>query len=147
MKLFSPQVPLSALQTHLIAGATFVFLAIIATYPLSLHLGNGVVSPSDPLLASWDIAWIAHQLTDAPLQLFDANIFHPLSRTLAFDDLFLGETFLVYPILVATGNPILAHNLATLLSFALCGFTMYLYCPTRSGTNWQKINLHFRTAL
>ncbi|HEX4929724.1 MAG TPA: hypothetical protein VFV62_03370, partial [Gaiellaceae bacterium] len=44
----------------------------------------------DPLLETWQIAWIGHALLHAPLDLWQANTFWPLRDTLAFSDALVG---------------------------------------------------------
>ncbi|HSR31304.1 MAG TPA: hypothetical protein VLY63_12125, partial [Anaerolineae bacterium] len=80
----------------------------------------------DALLNVWITAWDGHQLLNDPLHLFDANIFHPYSRTLAYSELLLGNAVLALPITAAAGNPVLGYNVALLLSFVLSGFGTYL---------------------
>jgi hypothetical protein len=93
---------------------------------LSLHLDNAVEDRQDALLNVWITAWDGHQLLSDPLHLFDANIFHPYPRTLAYSELLLGNALLALPITAATGNPVLGYNVALLLSFFLSGFGTYL---------------------
>ena len=74
----------------------------------------------------WITAWDGHQLLSDPVHLFDANIFAPYPRTLAYSELLLGNGLLALPLTAATGNPVLGYNLALLLSFVLSGFGTYL---------------------
>ena len=66
-----------------------VAAAIAVTWPLALHLANGVTDFGDPLLNSWILAWDAHALATSPRHLFDANIFYPESWTLAYSETLL----------------------------------------------------------
>ena len=58
------------------------------------HLAAGDARPAtlsrndngDAQLNEWILAWVAHQLPRAPLQLFQANIFYPAQDTLAFSE-------------------------------------------------------------
>jgi hypothetical protein len=104
----------------------FVLVSILFTYPLVLHLADAVEDRQDALLNVWITAWDGHQLLTAPLDLFDANIFYPYPRTLAYSELLLGNGLLALPITAATGNPVLSYNLALLLSFVLSGWGTYL---------------------
>jgi hypothetical protein len=104
----------------------FALLSLVLTYPLALHLADAVEDRQDALLNVWITAWDGHQLLNDPLHLFDANIFAPYPRTLAYSELLLGNGLLALPITAATGNPVLGYNVALLLSFVLSGFGTYL---------------------
>jgi hypothetical protein len=104
----------------------FIILSLVFTYPLPLHLGSAVEDRQDALLNVWITAWDGHQLLADPLHLFDANIFHPYPRTLAYSELLLGNALLALPLSAATGNPVLGYNVALLLSFALSALGAYL---------------------
>ena len=104
----------------------FVVLSLVLTYPLALHLADAVEDRQDALLNVWITAWDGHQLLSDPLDLFDANIFHPYPRTLAYSELLLGNGLLSLPVTAASGNPVLGYNVALLLSFLLSGFGTYL---------------------
>ncbi len=104
----------------------FIVLSLVLTYPLSLHLPDAVEDRQDALLNVWITTWDGHQLLTDPLHLFDANIFYPYPRTLAYSELLLGNGLLALPVTAASGNPVLGYNLALLLSFALSGLGAYL---------------------
>ncbi len=104
----------------------FVLLSLVLTYPLVLHMADAVEDRQDALLNVWITAWDGHQLLSDPLDLFDANIFYPYSRTLAYSELLLGNGLLALPITAVTGNPVLGYNAALLLSFVLSGLGTYL---------------------
>ena len=58
------------------------------TWPLAAgigHLGR-TQNTGDGRFSVWNIAWVAHALSTDPLDLFDANIFYPHRRTLAFSE-------------------------------------------------------------
>jgi hypothetical protein len=68
-----------------------VVLALLMTAPLALHIGSGIADATDdPLLQAWQVAWGGHAVLHQPLHLFDANVFWPESRSLAFSDSLLG---------------------------------------------------------
>lgn len=115
------------------ALAIFLLLSLLLTYPLVLNLGQAVEDRQDALLNVWITAWDGHQLLSDPLHLFDANIFHPYPRTLAYSELVLGNALLALPITAASGNPILGYNVALLLSFVLSGLGMYLLVRRLTG--------------
>ena len=59
-----------------------------------------------------------------PLHLFDANIFYPEPRTLAFSEIMLPQALLGAPLTWAGADPVLVYNLLVIAGFALSGFAM-----------------------
>ena len=97
------------------------------TYPQVRVLDRGVsLDIGDPLLSTWRLAWIAHQLPRDPLHLFDANIFYPELRTLAYSDAMLVPSLTAAPLVWLGVPPLLACNLLLLSGFALSGAAMFL---------------------
>ena len=88
-----------------VAFAVFLPLTCVMTYPQVLHLADAVHDDGDPLLNTWALAWVAHQLPRAPARLFDANIFYPHRDTLAYSESNLGAGALAIPAYWATRNP------------------------------------------
>lgn len=118
--------PPTTYRTTILVLVVYSLLAIGLTYPLISHLTNAVPNDiGDPLLNTWILAWDSHALLTAPLNLFNANIFHPLPNTLAYSEHLISTALLALPIQL-TGEPILAYNLSLLLSFPLAAFSMYL---------------------
>ncbi len=110
---------------HLKASIFFILLSLVMLYPASLRLSDSATDIADPPLNSWILAWTARALPSQPLDLYQANIFYPYSNTLAYTETLLGLAPFSAPIIWLTGNPLLAHNLLTLLGFALSGLGMY----------------------
>src|SRR5437868_6648010 len=78
----------------------FVALTLVATYPIILAPASySFFGHADAQLNMWILAWDAHALRTAPLHLFDANIFSPEPRTLAYSETLLGYLPLFGPIL------------------------------------------------
>src|SRR5262245_305925 len=73
----------------LAAVAIFTLLTAAMTWPQVRHLDEGIADIGDPLLNTWAMAWVAHQFPYAPARIFDANIFHPERRTLAYSETLL----------------------------------------------------------
>jgi hypothetical protein len=82
----------------------FIVTSLVLTYPMPFHLPDAVEDRQDALLNVWITAWDGHQLLSDPLHLFDANIFHPYPRTLAYSELLLGNGLLALPITAASSN-------------------------------------------
>jgi hypothetical protein len=110
----------------LLAFLAYLAFAVVMTWPLALHLGDSLGGGLDPLLQSWVLAWDAHALLTHPLAIWQAPIFFPYPDTLAYTDHHLPQMLLAAPIIWATNNPALAHNLLVLLSYALSGWAVAL---------------------
>jgi len=105
----------------------FAALTLVLTYPLSFDPGGRVLAiAADTDLFIWSLAWDAHALVTQPLSLFDANIYYPQARTLAYSENLLGGTLFSAPVWWLTGNAVLAMNVALLASCALCGAGAWL---------------------
>ncbi len=106
--------------------ALFSVLAVIHTWPLASAPGTlSRNDNADTVLNQWAIAWVAHQLPRDPVRLFDANIFYPEQRTLAFSEHMIVQGLMGVPLFAAGASPVLAYNLLVLAGFALTAFSMY----------------------
>ena len=119
-------------------GALVVFafacLSAIATFPLVLHLVRALPGDlGDPLFTSWVLGWDADRLRHGLTGFWDAPILFPSRHTLAFSEHMLGIAILVAPVIWLTGNPILAYNIAFLLTFVIAGSGMYLLARELTG--------------
>lgn len=73
------------------ATAGGLLLTVVVFWSVVRQLGSAVPGDvGDPLLQAWQLAWGAHGLLTQPLQVFEANTFAPLPRSLAFSDSLLG---------------------------------------------------------
>ena len=102
-------------------------VTVVLTWPLvpRAHEATLPVSP-DTQLFIWTLAWDTHAVIHQPFAIFDANIFYPERRTLAYSENLLGSAIIAAPVLWAGGNPLLAMNVVALLSPVLCGIGAYL---------------------
>ncbi len=104
----------------------WVALTLALTFPLVLELPRGVADLGDPLLNSWILAWETHALFgDEPRGFFDANIFFPYANTLAYSELLIPQLVVAAPLILASGNPVLAHNVVLLASIFATALAMY----------------------
>lgn len=105
----------------------FIVLAVAHTWPLASDPGRLSRNDNgDTLLNEWTIAWVAHQLPRDPLGLFDANIFHPDPRTLAFSEAMIPQALLGAPLLWLGASPVLAYNVLLMAGMALTGWALHL---------------------
>jgi hypothetical protein len=80
--------------------------------------------PRDARLIIWILGWVAHALAHAPARLFDAPIFHPAPGQLAGSEHLLSAQLAFAPVYAATGNAVLAANVAALLCLPAAAFAM-----------------------
>jgi len=101
----------------------FVALAVAHTWPLAADPSSwSRVDNADYTLNAWALAWVVHQAPRDPRHLFDANIFYPEKRTLAFSEHLAPQAALAAPVLWAGGSAVLAANLTILAGFILSGW-------------------------
>src|SRR5687768_13101965 len=98
-----------------LATALFTALTIALTYPLSLHPGStALANDPDAHTFTWTLAWDAHAFVTRPWAIFNANIFFPYDRTLAFSENLIGSALIAAPVQWLTRNPVLAMNAVAL---------------------------------
>ncbi|HXG53914.1 MAG TPA: hypothetical protein VNJ03_00915 [Vicinamibacterales bacterium] len=107
-----------------------VALAVLMTWPLAPRLGsagrtgaptnsNGWTgSNGDGLFSLWNVAWVARTVVADPVNLFDANIFHPHQKALAYSEANLVSGIVGAPVWWATRNPYATLNFVYLVAFA-----------------------------
>jgi hypothetical protein len=114
--------------------AFFTALAVVNSYPLAFRAGSVIGQHGDALFSVWRLAWVAHQITADPRHLFDANIFYPERRTLAFSDAMLLPAAVVAPLNWAGIEPLAVYNLTLLAAFVLSGLAAYLLVRHLTGS-------------
>jgi hypothetical protein len=104
----------------------FLLLTAVYTYPLGIHPGTQSLDLGpDTRLFLWTLGWDVHAFSHDPLSIFDANIFHPERRTLAYSEHQIGSALLAAPLLWTTGSLLFAMNGVLLLSSVLSGVFSY----------------------
>ena len=111
----------------------YLGLAVAATWPLAARARDHVFGVGTPPLNVWALGWVLHELPRHPLQLFDANAFHPYANSLAFSEHLFVPALLAAPWVWLTGNLVLAHNLVLLATLATAGFAMFLLARELTG--------------
>lgn len=114
--------------------AFFTALAVVNSYPLAFKPGSVIGEHGDALFSVWRLAWVAHQITADPRHLFDANIFYPERRTLAYSDAMLLPAAVVAPLNWAGIEPLVVYNLTLLGAFLLSGLAAYLLVRRLTGS-------------
>ena len=119
-------------------AGTFLLLTVLTaamTYPQVLGLRDTVHDDGDPLLNAWALSWVAHQLPRAPARLFDANIFYPERRTLAFSETLLVPAVFAAPLGWAGAGPLLVYNIVFLSGFIISGVGVALLVRLLTGNS------------
>ncbi len=130
--------PLLSYSQRMRRVAPWVFVCYTAvtlalTYPLVLHLADGVPNDvGDPLLNTWILWWNSRAL---PLTAawWNAPAFFPAPDTLALSEHLLGLSVFTTPVIWLTGRPQLAYNLLFLGTFVLSGMGGYALGVTLTG--------------
>jgi hypothetical protein len=105
--------------------ALFAGLATLHTWPMPsdpAHLTR--LDNNDTAFNTWVVAWIAHQLPRDPLHLFNAPIFYPAPRALAFSEHMVVQGLMGAPLLWSGASPVAVYNALVWLGYALSGFAM-----------------------
>ena len=118
---------------HFIAAVLFSLLTLGMTWPLARHLHTHVTPGQQPALTVpylnlWTLAWNHHWLKGQTSSYWDANIFFPHLKTLAYSEPQLGTALLTFPIVLFGGKTVLAYNLALLVFFFGAALAVYALC-------------------
>jgi hypothetical protein len=116
-----------------LAAALYLLLTIALTWPLVLHPASRVPNDlGDSMLNMFLIAWNAREL---PLTAEWWNLpqFHPIPGVMSFSEHLLGLSVITTPIIAATGNALLAYNVAFFLSFPLGALAAHLLAYELTG--------------
>ncbi len=101
-------------------------LSIVLFLPYSFHPTNALPNSIDPVFYAWNLSHNADNWFKGINALLNTNIFYPLTNTIAYSDTLWGQSFFLNPIIWITHNPILAQNVAIILSFPLSALSMFL---------------------
>ena len=93
----------------------------------------------DEWLNAWAVAWIAHQLPRAPLDLFDANMFHPADQAMRYTEPLVVPGLIGAPFYWLGASPLLTHNLLVLAGFLLTALAMHRLVVHWTGDFWSGI--------
>ena len=94
------------------ALAVAAVLAVLHTWPLARDVaGQSRLDNADTALNTWIVSWVAHQLPRDPRRVFDAPIFHPERRTLAYSEPLLAPGAMAMPLRAAGLSATATYNL------------------------------------
>lgn len=132
------------MRAALLAIASLV-LAVFMTWPLAAGLGSlgrtGVTNDprfgtdGDGMFSLWNVSWVAHAVVAQPLDLFDANIFHPHKKSLAYSEANIVAGVLGIPAWWTTKNPYVTLNVVILVAFATAWLFMWLLVRYLTGSD------------
>ena len=117
-----------------VAALLYVLAACAFTWPLILHPHSlfGAIDPTgDPSLNLWALGWDLHTLTTHPSWLlngrvFDARIFFPAPRTLAYSDHLLLQAVALWPLYGLTHDLVFCYNVLLVASLVGAALAMHL---------------------
>ncbi|MEW5960689.1 MAG: hypothetical protein AB1801_23440, partial [Chloroflexota bacterium] len=139
-----PRSTKTILFSQLSTLALFVLLAVLVTYPVAVRLSDfSVLSQyADTMLQAWTLEWDVHALLGGPAgasNFWDANIFYPYPRTLAFSEHLLGSALLLMPATLLGSTPLVPANLGILFTTALSGWGVCLLVTWLTHNRWAGI--------
>lgn len=93
------------------------------------------VENADLLLNTWILAWVARASVTDPSSLFDGNVFHPASNTIALSENMVAHVPVTGPVFAATGSALAVLKAMALETFLLAGLGMFalVYSHTRNA--------------
>ncbi len=100
--------------------------SILLFLPYSARVATDLPNVIDPLFYAWNFSHNTRAIMASGRHLLDTNIFYPQTNTLAYSDTLMGQMPFVLPVILLTGNPVLAENIAILLTFPIACVAMYL---------------------
>ena len=137
--------------------------ACLFTWPLVLHprtLLGAADATGDASLYLWALGWDFRVISEHPSWLFtgrvfDANIFFPAPRTLAYSDNLLPQALALWPVYAITGDLVLCYNLLFFGSLVAAALAMHMLgagtdrqraCGVRRGVDLRIRPLPFRAS-
>ena len=102
-------------------------------------LGTGGLELADTRLNTWILAWVQHALLTGPLGIFDANAFHPATKSLAGSEHLIGLALPTLPLHLLTSNAVLIYQLTLLLTGWLLAMTTFALVRWLSGCFWVSL--------
>ena len=119
------QFVLSRWKTLAVTFLLLVALSALLTWPQVLHMSS-VPDEGDPLLNTWALSWVAHQLPIAPARLVQANIFYPERYTLLYSESLILPGVIFAPLQWAGVHPVIVYNLVFASGIVFSGLGLAL---------------------
>lgn len=120
-------------RLHLLAGLFFGLLTVGMTWPVARHLSTHVTPGQQPVMTVpylnlWTLAWNHRWLQGETESYWDANLFYPHQKTLAYSEPQFGMGILTAPLAFLGANTVLAYNLLLLGFLWGAGMSVYGLC-------------------
>jgi hypothetical protein len=132
-----------AAQLGLLALAAFQLRNVVGCVGRCFADIGGIFGPQvaglslpDMRLNSWILAWVQRALTRSPTSLFDANAFHPAPGGLTGSEHMIGVSIPLLPLAPFAPGAVLLHQVATLLSFLVMGWTTFALARWLTRSDW-----------
>jgi hypothetical protein len=109
-----------------IAGFVVLAATLVVTWPLGLHVTDRLTGSWDAFFGAWRLAWIADAVKSPDLHLFNAPIFYPEPRALAYSDAILLPGLLFAPLRYLGVAAPLTYNLALFAAFVSSGVALFV---------------------
>lgn len=124
-------------RRDLAAFAAAVAFAVLHTWPLVTDLGGlSRHDNADTTLNTWIVDWVARTLPRDPVHLFDAPMFHPERRTLAYSEPLIVPGAMAVPLRRAGLSATAVYNVLVILGFALSAWAMWRLVTSWTGDPW-----------
>ncbi len=128
----------------LTACAVYVAAACVFTWPLALHprtLFGAMDATGDASLNLWALGWDLRVISEHPSwllsgRIFDANIFFPAPRTLAYSDNLIPQAVALWPVYFVTRDLLFCYNV--LFFGSLVGAALAMHVLTRTLTGSER---------
>ena len=118
------------------AGSAFIsylVVTLLLAWPVVRDIGQVIPSDlGDPVLNAWILWW---NTTGLPFteRWWNPPVFFPATNVLAYSEHLFGISLISTPVYWLTGSPVVAYNVALLLTFPLSGVGVYLLCFELTG--------------
>jgi hypothetical protein len=120
-------------RSWLTVTAIYTALTLAYAWPLLPVMGSALPSDTgDPGLITWVLWWNAH-VTPLTTAWWDAPIFFPIRGVFALSETFLGILPLTTPLQWLGASPVLAYNVAFLLSFPAAALAAHALARELTG--------------
>ena len=128
---------------HLLAVFCFLMLTVVMTWPITARLSTHVTPGQQrvmtvPYLNLWTLAWNHHWLKGHAESYWDANLYYPSQKTLAYSEPQFGLGLITVPLVYLGANTVFIYNLILLLYVWGAGMAVYALCWYLFGTLEQK---------
>ena len=119
-----------------VASVVLLAATLVVTWPLAAHLTDRLTGSWDSFFGAWRLAWIADSAVSRELHFFNAPIFYPEPRALAFSDAILIPGLVFAPLRYLGLSPLTAYNIALVAAFVSSGLALYALAR-RLGVRWE----------